>query len=127
MRIIVHFHKSLRAQRSSCRAREAAFGGAAVVKSIAAVCQGTVASRNYDGFAAERSLAGSAAATVFWGLFGLRQQLHAQVQREHAVEAQRVNAAEFGNTLHAVTQAVAVNAQRIGTGLALAIVFAPAS
>ncbi|MDF9778660.1 hypothetical protein OKW11_005617 [Pseudomonas baetica] len=48
---------------SSCRAREAAFGCIAVVSPADAVC---LTYRNdwfYDCFAAERSLAGSAAAT----------------------------------------------------------------
>ena len=48
---------------SSCRACEAAFGGEAVVKSDTAVLRVYRACRVYDGFAAERSLAGSAAAT----------------------------------------------------------------
>ncbi|WP_168185073.1 hypothetical protein [Pseudomonas sp. PICF141] len=50
-------------RRSSCRACEAAFGGEAVVKSDIAVRQENLAYRVCDGFAAERSLAGSAAAT----------------------------------------------------------------
>jgi hypothetical protein len=44
--------------------REAAFGGEAVVKSDIAVYQENLAYRVCDGFAAERSLAGSTAATV---------------------------------------------------------------
>ena len=48
---------------SSCRAREAAFGCEAVVKSVIAVRQAYRVSWTYDCFAAERSLAGSAAAT----------------------------------------------------------------
>ncbi|QAY93488.1 hypothetical protein CUN63_28375 [Pseudomonas sp. ACM7] len=48
---------------SSCRACEAAFGCVAVVKSDTAVCQKKLAYRIDDCFAAERSLAGSAAAT----------------------------------------------------------------
>ena len=49
---------------SSCRACEAAFGGEAVVKSCTAVYQGNFVGWNDDGFAAERSLASSTAATV---------------------------------------------------------------
>jgi hypothetical protein len=49
--------------RSSCRACEAAFGCAAVVKSELAVHQTDRISRIHDCFAAERSLAGSTAAT----------------------------------------------------------------
>ena len=48
---------------SSCRACEAAFGCEAVVRSELAVHQVDRVSRFHDGYAAERSLAGSAAAT----------------------------------------------------------------
>jgi len=48
---------------SSCRVYEAAFGGEAVVKMLFAVNLKQLGIRVYDGFAAERSLAGSAAAT----------------------------------------------------------------
>ncbi|MGF6554633.1 hypothetical protein ABIA48_001013 [Pseudomonas sp. S30_BP2TU TE3576] len=48
---------------SSCRAREAAFGCEAVVKSVIAVCLAGRVSSNHGCYAAERSLAGSAAAT----------------------------------------------------------------
>jgi len=48
---------------SSCRAREAAFGCEAVVKSVIAVRQASRVSWTHDCFAAERRLAGSAAAT----------------------------------------------------------------
>ena len=49
--------------RSSCRACEAAFGCEAVVKSEIVVCQADCIYRTHDCYAAERSLAGSAAAT----------------------------------------------------------------
>jgi hypothetical protein len=48
---------------SSCRAREAAFGGVAVVKPYNAVGQTNRVHRIYEDFVLERSLAGSAAAT----------------------------------------------------------------
>ena len=48
---------------SSCRACEAAFGCVAVVKPELAVHQVDRVSRFHDGYAAERSLTGSAAAT----------------------------------------------------------------
>ena len=48
---------------SSCRACEAAFGCVAVVKPELAVHQTNRVSRTHDCYAAERSLAGSAAAT----------------------------------------------------------------
>ena len=48
---------------SSCRAREAAFGCEAVVKSIIALRQAGRVSWNHGCYAAERSLARSAAAT----------------------------------------------------------------
>ncbi|MDR6608761.1 hypothetical protein J2X87_003848 [Pseudomonas synxantha] len=48
---------------SSCRAREAAFGCEAVVKSVIAVRQADRVSWTHDCYAAERRLAGSAAAT----------------------------------------------------------------
>ncbi|GID06214.1 hypothetical protein TMM008_34160 [Pseudomonas sp. 008] len=53
-----------RGARSSCRAREAAFGGAAVVKSDNAVIQANRIHRTCEDFVLERSLAGSAAATA---------------------------------------------------------------
>jgi hypothetical protein len=56
---------------SSCRACEAAFGCAAVVKSVIAVCQADRVSRTYDCCAAERSLAGSTAATASSSLLNL--------------------------------------------------------
>ncbi len=49
--------------RSSCRAREAAFGRAAVVKSDNAFLQANHVHRIGEDFVLERSLAGSAAAT----------------------------------------------------------------
>ncbi|MDF9773045.1 high-affinity K+ transport system ATPase subunit B [Pseudomonas baetica] len=48
---------------SSCRAREAAFGCEAVVKSVIALRQADRVSRAHDCYAAERSLSGSAATT----------------------------------------------------------------
>ncbi|CAI8862476.1 hypothetical protein EMIT0194MI4_20627 [Pseudomonas sp. IT-194MI4] len=50
---------------SSCRACEAAFGRVAVVKSGTVIRQAHCALRVYDCFAAERSLASSAAATAW--------------------------------------------------------------
>jgi hypothetical protein len=50
-------------RRSSCRACEAAFGGEAVANPVRKVFLTHRDIRFHDGFAAERSLAGSAAAT----------------------------------------------------------------
>ncbi|MBB2886342.1 MULTISPECIES: hypothetical protein [Pseudomonas] len=57
------FFTCVNATRSSCRACEVAFGCAAVVKPELAVHQANRISRIHDGCAAERNLAGSAAAT----------------------------------------------------------------
>ena len=51
--------------------------------------------------------------------------MHTQVQGQHAVERQRIHAAEFSYALHAVTQAVAVDTKGVCARLALPIVFAP--
>ncbi|WP_371916694.1 CstA-like transporter-associated (seleno)protein [Pseudomonas sp. C9] len=78
--------------RSSCRAREAAFGCAAVVRSDNAVCQVHRALRVYDCCAAERSLAGSAAATKSV----LRQLLQDQPVMSHSMFIRERQEARYG-------------------------------
>ena len=64
VKFLVQVFAGLLIPRSSCRRNEAAFGGAAVVKSGCAVCQTDIVFSFRDGFAAERSLVPSAAATA---------------------------------------------------------------
>lgn len=53
------------------------------------------------------------------------QQLQPQIQAEHPFQAQRVDLTQLGYALQSIAQAVAVDAQGIGTGLALAVMGTP--
>ena len=83
--------------------------------------------RSYSGRGAlvGARLAREGALTITAALIGLRQKLNTQIQCQHPIQPQRINPTQLGNPLHAITQTVAMDAQGIGAGLALAVVIAP--